>query len=241
MTDKEFTPKTILAVAAHPDDVDFGFSGSIAKWAEAGAAVYYLIITDGSKGTDDRKISPAELIKIRQAEQRAAAKLLGAKDVFFLGYPDSELMITLELKKQITKYIRQLKPDTVLVMDPTMIYSNARGFGFINHPDHRAAGQVTLDAIFPLARDHLTFPDLLEEGLEPHKVSTVLMINFEKHNFAVDISSTLDKKLLALALHTSQMPDLPGTQQMVKGWAEATGKQFNYNYAEAFVRLDIRP
>jgi len=195
MTEQVFTPQRILAVAAHPDDIDFGFAGSIAKWAQAGAEVYYLIITDGSKGTNDRSVPPSKLIKIREEEQRAAAKLLGAKDVFFLGYPDSELMINLELKKQVTKYIRQLKPDTVLVMDPTMIYSNARGFGFINHPDHRVAGQVTIDAVFPLARDHLSFPDLLSEGLEPHKVSTVLMINFEKHNFAVDISQTLDKKI----------------------------------------------
>jgi LmbE family N-acetylglucosaminyl deacetylase len=241
MPDQDFTPKRVLAVAAHPDDIDFGFAGSIAKWAQTGAEIYYLIITDGSKGTDDRSIEAAKLIKIREDEQRAAAKLLGAKKVFFLGYPDSELMITAELKKQVTRYIRQLKPDTVLVMDPTMIYSNVRGFGFINHPDHRVAGQVTLDAIFPLARDHLTFPDLLTEGLEPHKVSTVLMINFEKHNFAVDIGSTLEKKLSALAFHTSQMPDLNATQQMVKGWAETSGKHYGYKYAEAFVRLDIRP
>ena len=137
MSEQNFTPKSILAVAAHPDDVDFGFAGSIAKWAEDGADVYYLIITDGSKGTDDRLVSAAKLIKMREDEQRAAAKLLGAKEVFFLGYPDSELIVTVELKKHVTKYIRQLKPDTVLVMDPTMIYSNARGFGFINHPDHR--------------------------------------------------------------------------------------------------------
>jgi LmbE family N-acetylglucosaminyl deacetylase len=240
MPDQDFIPKKILAVAAHPDDVDFGFAGSIAKWAKAGASIYYLILTDGSKGTDDRLIPTFKLIKKREVEQRAAAKLLGAKQVYFLGYPDSELMITMELKKQVTKYIRQLKPDTVLVMDPTMIYSNSRGFGFINHPDHRVAGQVTLDSIFPLARDHLTFPELLSEGLEPHKVSTVLMINFEKHNFAIDISTTIDKKLSALALHTSQMPDLYATQQMVKGWAETTGKNYGFKYAEAFVRLDIR-
>lgn len=241
MPENVFNPKTILAVAAHPDDVDFGFAGSIAKWAQNGAAVYYLILTDGSRGTDDRSIPSSELIKMREVEQRAAAKLLGAKEVFFLGYPDSELMVTLELKKKVARYIRQLKPDTVLVMDPTMVYSNARGFGFINHPDHRVAGQVTLDAIFPLSRDHLTFPDLLSEGLEPHKVSTVLMINFEKHNFAIDINDTLEKKLAALALHKSQIADLDLTQEMIKGWAKTAGKNYGHKYAEAFVRLDIRP
>ena len=240
MPEKEFNPKTVLAVAAHPDDVDFGFAGSIAKWAQTGADIYYLIISDGSKGTEDRSIPASELIRIREEEQRAAAKLLGAKDVFFLGYPDSELIVTLELKKQIARYIRKLKPDTVLVMDPTMVYSNARDFSFINHPDHRVAGQVTLDAIFPLARDHLTFPDLLSEGLEPHKVSTVLMVNFEKHNFAVDISSTFNAKLSALGLHKSQVADLRNMQEMVKAWAETSGKHYGYTYAEAFVRLDIR-
>lgn len=234
-----FTPKKVLAIAAHPDDVDFGFAGSIAKWSQAGTDVYYLIVTDGSKGSDNRHITTNKLIRIRENEQRAAAKLLGAQEVFFLGYPDSELLMTIELKKQITRYIRQLKPDTVLTSDPTMIYSGTRGYGFINHSDHRITAQAALDAVFPLARDHLTFPDLLSEGLEPHKVSTVLMVNFEKQNFAVDISSTLNKKIEALALHVSQMPDINGTKKMVKSWAEFNGKQFGYKYAEAFMRLNI--
>jgi LmbE family N-acetylglucosaminyl deacetylase len=239
MTKDDFIPKIVLAIAAHPDDVDFGFAGSIAKWAEAGANVYYLIITDGSKGSDDPAISPEKLIKMREKEQRAAAKVLGALDVFFLGYPDSELVLTMELKRDITRYIRRIKPDTVLTMDPSMIYSTSRGTGFINHSDHRIAAQAALDSVFPLARDRLTFPDQLAEGLKPHKVSTVLMINFEKHNFGVDISQSFDKKLEALASHTSQMPDFESARQRVTGWAVALGKEYGYNYAEAFVRLDI--
>ncbi len=239
MPSNEFKPKIVLAIAAHPDDVDFGFAGSIAKWSQAGTEVYYLIVTDGSKGSDNRHITTDKLIRIRENEQRSAAQLLGAKEVFFLGFPDSELLMTIELKKQITRYIRRLKPDTVLTSDPTMIYSGARGYGFINHTDHRVTAQATLDAVFPLARDHLTFPDLLSEGLEPHKVSTILMVNFEKQNFVVDISTTLDKKLEALALHVSQMPDIESTKKMVISWAETNGKQCGYRYAEAFVRLNI--
>ncbi|MGH7142370.1 MAG: PIG-L deacetylase family protein [Candidatus Saccharimonadales bacterium] len=239
MPETDFSPKVVLAIAAHPDDVDFGFSGSIAKWAKSGSKVYYLLITDGSKGTEDRTITAATLIKKREAEQRVAAKLLGARDVFFLGYPDSELEMSLALKKEVTRYIRKLKPDTVLGMDPSMIYSTSRGSGFINHSDHRVAGQVMLDAVFPLARDHLTFPDLLAEGLEPHKVSTVLMVNFEKNDFAVDISDTIDKKLEALALHTSQMPDIDAVKDRIRSWSKIAGKKYGYDYAEAFVRLDL--
>jgi LmbE family N-acetylglucosaminyl deacetylase len=239
MAKDEFKPKIVLAIGAHPDDVEFGFGGSIAKWAKSGADVYCLILTDGSKGTVDMNISSKELIKIREMEQRTAAKILGVRDVFFLGYTDSELMLTLELKKQITRFIRKLMPDTVLTMDPTMVYSTSRGSGFINHPDHRVTAQAALDSVFPLARDHLTFPDLLAEGLKPHKVSTVLMTNFETHNFVVDISHDLDKKLAALASHTSQMPDFESVKQRVTGWAVALGKQYGHDYTEAFVRLDI--
>jgi LmbE family N-acetylglucosaminyl deacetylase len=239
MAKDDFKPKIVLAIAAHPDDVDFGFSGSIAKWAADGTKVYYLIITDGSKGSDDLTISPAALIKMREKEQRAAAKVLGAREVSFLGYPDSELVLSMELKKDITRYIRRIKPDTVLTMDPSMIYSTSRGSGFINHSDHRVAAQATLDSVFPLARDHLTFPELVAEGLKPHKVSTVLMINFEKHNFGVDISQSFNKKLAALASHTSQMPDFESTRQRVTSWAITLGKEYGYDYAEAFLRLDI--
>jgi LmbE family N-acetylglucosaminyl deacetylase len=230
-------PEIVLAIGAHPDDIDFGFSGSIAAWAAAGANVYYLIITDGSKGTPDRAVATKDLVKAREAEQRAAAKLLGAQDVFFMGYADGELEVTLGLKKQVVRFIRQLKPDTVLTMDPTMVYSSARGF--INHPDHRAAGQTVLDAVFPLARDHLAFPDLITEGLEPHKVRTVLMTNFDNHNFAIDITDSLDKKLAALAAHASQMPDLEITKERITEWASTAGKLYGYTYAEVFVRLDL--
>ncbi|HWB38687.1 MAG TPA: PIG-L deacetylase family protein [Candidatus Saccharimonadales bacterium] len=235
----DYSPKVVLAVGAHADDIDFGASGSVAKWARDGADVHYLVITDGSKGTEDRSITSEELANLRQKEQRAAAKSLGAKEVHFLGYEDGALEVTQALKKDIVRVIRQVRPDTVVVMDPTFIYSTERGF--INHPDHRAAGQATLDAIFPLARDHKTFPDLLtDEGLEPHKVEHVLLVNFEKQNFFVDITETLDAKIAALQHHASQISDMDMVRKWITERAEVVGKEAGVKYAESFVRLDVQ-
>ena len=189
-------PSIVLGVAAHPDDLDFGTAGTMAKFAKSGADIYYLLLTDGSKGSDDRGLTSKELIKIRQEEQRAALLAIGGKGITFLSYPDSGLYVTQELKKDIVKEIRRLRPDVVITMDPTVVYSVNRGF--VNHSDHRAAGQATIDAVFPLARDHLTFPDLLIDGLEPHKVKTLLLTNFDHQNFYIDISDTLDTKLQAI-------------------------------------------
>lgn len=231
-------PKIVLGVAAHPDDLDFGASGTLASFAAAGAQVHYLLLTDGGKGSSDPTITPQQLIPIRQAEQRAAIAAIGGDSVEFLNYPDGQLEVTQELKKAIVKTIRTIKPDLVVTMDPSVLYSAARGF--INHPDHRAAGQATLDAVFPLARDHLSFPELFAAGLAPHQVKTLLLINFDKSNFNVNISATIDQKMSALAAHSSQMPDLASTQQWVRGLAAKAGQSSGYQYAEAFMRIDIR-
>lgn len=234
----QLKPKIVLGIAAHPDDLDFGASGTMAGFAKAGAEVHYLILTDGSKGSADRKMLPAELVKIREAEQRAAVEIIGGKSVQFLGYPDGGLEVTLELKKQIAKVIRTIKPDVVITMDPSMIYSASRGF--INHPDHRAAGQATLDAVFPLARDHLSFPELYAEGYDPHITPTVLLINFDKGNFAVDITETFEIKMAALEAHTSQVSNLDEVRGWMTAMSSEAGKEYGYKLAEAFVRIDIR-
>ncbi|HUD06702.1 MAG TPA: PIG-L deacetylase family protein [Candidatus Saccharimonadales bacterium] len=234
---KELKPKVVLGVGAHPDDMDFSSSGSFAIWAAKGAEAYYLVLTDGSKGSDNLDMSSAELIKTRQDEQRAAAKILGLKDVFFLGYPDAYLEPTLELKKDITRVIRKLKPDTVVTMDPSVIYSVDNGF--INHSDHRVAGQCTLDAVYPMARDRLTFPDLISEGYVPHKVKTVLLVSFNNHNFQVDITGSIDKKLEALAAHTSQINDVESIKKWIKQRASRNVEIDSAKYVESFVRLDL--
>src|SRR3990167_3444387 len=143
---KELKPKIVLGVAAHPDDLEFGAGGTIAKWAGQGAKVYYLVLTDGSKGSSDKNISPKELAKIRRQEQHDAAKVLSVKEVFFCNYEDCKLDCSQDVKRDIARQIRIVKPDVVITMDPTMIY--APDSGFINHPDHRAAGQATLDAVY---------------------------------------------------------------------------------------------
>lgn len=234
---KPLTPKVVLGVAAHPDDLDFGASATMAKFAMQGADVYYLLLTDGSKGTSDKNITSEELITIRQEEQKSALKAIGGKTVTFLNYPDSYLEITMELKKQIVSEIRRLKPDVVVTMDPTVVYSKNRGF--INHSDHRAAGQATIDAVFPLARDHLTFPDLLAQGLEPHKVSTLLLTNFDQQNFYVNVTDSIDKKWLALQAHASQIGDFKLAKSRFQAFAELAGSQAGYAYAEGFMRLDM--
>ena len=241
MTKQDFPalkPKIVLGIAAHPDDLDYGAAGTMAKFAKAGAAVHYLILTDGSKGSAEHKMLPLDLVKLREAEQREAVKIIGGKSVQFLSYPDGELEVTMELKKQIAKVIRVIQPDVVITMDPSMLYSASRGF--INHPDHRAAGQATLDAVYPLARDHLSFPELYTEGYEPHITPTVLLINFDNHNFAVDITQTFETKISALRAHTSQVSNI----EQVRGWMEAisseAGKEYGHKLAEAFVRIDIR-
>ncbi len=230
-------PKIILGVVAHPDDLEFSMAGTVAKYIAEGAKGYYYILTNANKGTSDRSITPDQLRDTRREEQRAAGKILGLNDVFFGDYDDGTLEVTQAVKRDICRVIRQVKPDVVLTLDPTVVYDVARGS--INHPDHRAAGQAALDAVYPLARDHLAFPELLQEGLEPHKVKTVLMANLEKQNFYVDISAHMDTKLSALAAHASQLPDPEGAFAMIKQWGSQQAAKVGATYAEGFVRLDL--
>lgn len=238
MNFEELKPKVILAVGAHPDDIDFSSSGTIAKFASEGADVYYLILTDGSNGTADPKLDPNELKTIRQEEQRKALHALGGKEVFFLDYPDGALEVTQALKKDIVKIIRQIKPDVVVTLDPSVLYSAKRGM--INHPDHRAAGQATLDAVFPLARDHLAFPELYKANFLPHKTKTVLLVNFDNPNYIVDISKTIEQKIGTLQAHKSQIDDITKMAEWFKSNAKAIGQTKGYRYGEGFMRIDLR-
>ena len=230
--------KIILAIGAHPDDIDFVASGSLAKWAKEGTAIYYLLCTNGNKGSDDPKMTSTKLAKIRRKEQENAAKVLGVKQVFFLDHNDGELKPSLKLKKEIVKVIRKIKPDLVITMDPTARYSVDRGY--INHPDHIAAAEAALSAVFPLARDCLTFPDLIKRGFKPHKVKEVLMTAFEKPNFFVDIAGTIDLKIKALREHKSQIKDPNRMEKMIRVWAQMAGKKIKAKYAEGFKRIVLR-
>lgn len=231
-------PKIILGIAAHPDDLDFCAAGTIAKFAKQGAKVHYLILTDGGKGTSEQHISSEELTKTRIDEQRAALELLGGNNAMFLDYKDGELLVSMDLKRDIVRVIRTICPDVVITTDPATIYLSE--YGFINHPDHRAAGQAVLDAVFPLARDHLSFPTLYtEESLAPHNVATVLLSNFATGNFCVDITDTYEIKLEAIRAHVSQVTDFQKHEHRVRTRALDAGEIAGCTYAEIFTRIDI--
>jgi len=233
-----FTPKVALMVGAHADDIDVTASGTVARWAKDGAEVHYLVITDGSKGSDDPEMTSERLVTIREQEQRDAVASLGAKEVHFLRYEDAALEVTQALKKDIVRIIRQVRPDTVVAIDPTFVYSSETGV--INHSDHRAAGYATMDAVFPLARDRLTFPDLLEkERLEPHKVAHLLLINRQASDYFVDVSEVFEEKIAGLLKHASQFQDPEAIRTMLTRWASLAGTKSGVQYAEGFVRLDM--
>ena len=220
----------VLAVMAHPDDADFTVAGTVALWADQGAECVYLLCTDGNKGSDDPAMTPDRLAPIRRAEQRAALERLGGGDVWFLGYEDGVLEPTLALRRDIARVICRFRPDVVVCQDPTTYFF---GSEYVNHPDHRAAGEAALGAVFPAARNRLIFPDLFADGLEPHAVHTVYLVGSERADTWVDVSSTMDRKLAALAEHKSQFA-IEQVEPFVRRWAAENGKAIGVEYAEAF-------
>ncbi|MED5405746.1 MAG: PIG-L family deacetylase, partial [Chloroflexota bacterium] len=192
-----------MVIMAHPDDAEWTCSGTVAKWCAEGWDVVYVLCTDGSKGSSDPEMTSEQLIKIREREQRDAGKVLGLQDVVFLGYPDAYLEPTLELRKDIAREIRRYKPDVVITGSPARDVE--RGY-YVSHPDHLAAGEAALSAIFPTARDRLTFPELLEEGLEPHKVREVWIAGGgDNADNYVDVEAYMDTAIKALKAHVSQV------------------------------------
>src|SRR5512147_2434764 len=190
-------PVDVLVIAAHPDDAEFGAAGTLAKWTRDGRRVAYVVCTGGEKGTSDPTLTPEVLKRIREEEQRAAARVLGVQEVVFLRQPDQGLEDTAEFRKSIARMIRTFRPDIVMTSDPYRRY--------IWHRDHRIIGQVVLDAVFPYARDRLAYPDLLAEGLMPHKVRELYFWGTEDINFRSDITATFDLKIAALRCHVSQV------------------------------------
>lgn len=233
--------QTILAIGAHPDDVDFGCSATLAKFARSGSNIYILVCTNGARGSRKNRIHQHELIKNRQAEQQAAAKLISAKEVLFLDHEDGNLIADINFKEEIVKLIRKLKPDLVITHDPSWFYQIREDYSFINHNDHRETGIATLDALYPLARDLASFPQHEAEGLSPHVVQDVLLYGTTSPNYFVDIDQTLDIKLAAVKSHISQTDDPNQTEEWVKKRAADTGKMCGYKLAEGFMKLKLRP
>jgi LmbE family N-acetylglucosaminyl deacetylase len=224
----------VMVVTPHPDDAEFGVAGTVARWVKEGKEVVYVVCANGDKGTSDINMKPEKLVKIREQEQLAAAKLLGVREVIFLRHSDQSLEDTPEFRKEIVRLIRMYRPDTVVTADPYRRY--------IWHRDHRIVGQVTLDAIFPYARDHLAYPDLLEEGLQPHKVREVLLWAApEDINYRSDITNTFDTKLAALRCHKSQIGDnlSPDLENWLKQRAKKMAEGQDFKLAEAFHRVEV--
>ncbi|MBW2029231.1 MAG: PIG-L family deacetylase [Deltaproteobacteria bacterium] len=223
----------VMVVTPHPDDAEFGVAGTVARWVRDGKDVVYVVCTNGDKGSNNSEIDPKELAKIREKEQLAAAALLGVKDVVFLRYPDQGLEDTPEFRKKIVRLIRTYRPQTVVTADPYRRY--------IWHRDHRITGQVTLDAIFPYARDYLSYPDLTEEGLRPHKVREILFWASEDINFRSDITKTFDLKLAALQCHESQVGQFPSgeLEKRLRERHSMLAEGQDFELAEAFHREEI--
>ena len=220
-----------LVVTAHPDDSEFGAAGTIAKLVREGCEVSYVVVTNGNKGSGDRSMTQARLAKIREEEQRNAARTLGVERVQFLGYDDGEIEDTRELRREVSREMRRLRPDLVICQNPNRTYNLGA-----SHRDHRIVGGAALDCVYPLARDHMAFPELLPE-FEPHKVREVYVMQWESPQLVVDIGDVFDLKLKALACHQSQFADFVALEKRIRERAAELGKPKGYAYAEAFDRI----
>jgi LmbE family N-acetylglucosaminyl deacetylase len=224
----------VMVVAAHPDDPEFLAGGTVARLAKEGREVTYVIVTNGNKGSGDRSITSAQLAPIREEEQRRAARALGVGHVEFLGYEDGELEDTRDLRRDVTRQIRRWRPDLIITLNPHRTYNNFPGW----HRDHRITGRVVLDCVYPLARDHLAFPELLPE-YEPHKVGEVYLIQWEHPPLVIDISDTMDLKLEAIRCHASQVGEFTGVEARMRKRAAMIGQDKGYSYAEGFDHIVV--
>jgi LmbE family N-acetylglucosaminyl deacetylase len=210
-----------LLVMAHPDDVDFAAGGTVALWTDAGVEVTYLIVTDGDAGGFDDDVPREEIAPIRRAEQLAAAKCVGVTDVRFLGYPDGRVEATLDLRRDIARVIRQVRPDRVLIPSPERNYERLAP----SHPDHRAVGSAALDAVYPDARNPYAFPELRADGLEAWIVREVWISAGGAGAHYVDVTEVFDRKLAALRSHVSQIPDTADFEETLRGYLGASAQR----------------
>ena len=234
MPDQEDVGGRAMVVVAHADDAEWGCSGTVARWCALGWEVVYVLCTDGSKGTEDPELTSVELVKIRQREQLDASQVLGLHQVVFLGYEDAMLQPSIELRRDIAREIRRYRPHILVCMSPLR---DLNGDGYIGHPDHLASGEAALAAVFPSARDRLTFPELLEEGLEPHKVAEVWIMDQDDADQFVDVTDYMDTAIAALQAHASQVGE--DVAKYMRNWRNRTGKKVGFAYAESFKRFHL--
>ncbi len=240
---EEIERKVGMAIMAHPDDYEFGAAGSIAKWIREGWTFYYVVCTDGGGGGPDDAVdcglgARRELTKLRKREQRAAGKVLGLADIFFLDHLDGQLENTLELRRELVRLIRRYRPTRVLCPSPDRVWEPEYHVRR-HHPDHLACGQAALAALYPASQNPWDFPELLEQGLKPHKVSEFFVTGAPVVNYAEDISDTMDVKIAALAEHQSQVGvRIEQLGEMLRDGAKDRGKEHGLKMAEVFNRIE---
>lgn len=240
MTGEDHPVERVLVVTAHPDDVDFGAAGTVATWTDQGIDVTYCVVTDGDAGGSDLSVDRSEIPGIRRAEQQAAAKEVGVTDLVWLGYPDGKLTVTMELRRDISRVIRQVRPERVVCQWPERNWKSL----FASHPDHMAAGEATLCAIYPDSRNPFAFPDLLADHHAPHAVDEVWIMSSSIPDTYVDVTDTFDRKVAALSRHASQMDpsrDVAGFVRAFLAANAAAGGLPEGRLAETFLRLSTSP
>jgi LmbE family N-acetylglucosaminyl deacetylase len=225
--------KKVLVVTAHPDDLDFMMGGTLKLWSMKGIELHYLICTNGDQGGFDPNIARADMPQIRQREQRAAGEVLGATSIEFLNYVDGHLTPTLELRKKIVAHIRKIQPDRMAIQSPERNWDRIGA----SHPDHLAAGEAAIQAVYPDARNEFAFMDLLEQGLQPWKVREVWVASHPTPDHFVDITTTIEDKIKAIKAHASQLPDLRALDERIHEWSAMIAKANGLpagSYAEQF-------
>jgi LmbE family N-acetylglucosaminyl deacetylase len=225
-----YTPESAMAIVAHPDDIEFSCAGTLARWAQAGCRISYVLCTSGDVGIARKGMTKQQAAEIREAEQRDAARVIGAQEVIFLHEPDGMLQATLELRKKLVREIRRFRPEVVITGDPTIVWA---GENYINHPDHRAAAAAALDAVFPAAGQPNLFEELEAEGLQAHKPRKVYVTGRTQTELFVNITDTIDLKIAALRAHKSQMGDWD-PEPRIKEWAAERARGKEMRYAEVF-------
>jgi LmbE family N-acetylglucosaminyl deacetylase len=231
MSDAFYAPQRALVIVAHPDDIEFGCAGTVARWVQAGAEVCYVLCTSGDVGIAKPELTRAQVTEIREAEQLAAAEVVGVKEVVFLREPDGTLVNTIDLRRRLVREIRRFRPEVVVCLDPTLFFVSSNTY--INHPDHRAAATAAVDAVFPAAGQPHVFEELAAEGLTAHKVRKLYIDGFGNGDTFVNITDTIDLKLAALRKHASQMGEWD-PEPMLREWSRDAAKGKEMQYAESF-------
>ncbi len=231
MSDAFYAPQRAMVIVAHPDDIEFGCAGTVARWVQAGAEVCYVLCTSGDVGIAKPELTRAQVTEIREAEQLAAADVVGVKEVVFLREPDGTLVNTIDLRRRLVREIRRFRPEVVVCLDPTLFFVSSNTY--INHPDHRAAATAAVDAVFPAAGQPHVFEELAAEGLTAHKVRKLYIDGFGNGDTFVNITDTIDLKLAALRKHASQMGEWD-PEPMLREWSREAAKGKEMQYAESF-------